>query len=62
MDEFAGAAGRTRGPVAGFDESDAQAPGGSVQGDPAADDAASDDEDVEFALSHVGEGLCAALG
>ncbi len=56
VDEFAGAAGRARGPVAGFDESDAQAPGGGVQGGPAADDAA-DDQDVEFALSHVCEGL-----
>lgn len=62
VDEFAGAAGGARGPVAGFDEAGAQAAGGGVQGCSGADDAASDDEDVEFALGHPGEGAGACFG
>ncbi len=61
VDELAGAAGGARRPVAGLHETGRQSAGGRVQGGARADDAAADDQHVQFALRHPGERL-AALG
>ena len=58
----AGPAGSATAPVTGIDQSDPEATGDRVQGDPGADDAATDDEHVEVGGSQLGGGGRSAIG
>ena len=54
VDELGGLRRGPRGQVAALDQGGAQAPGGGVEGDAGAGDAAADDEDVEAARRPAG--------
>ncbi|MPM57096.1 hypothetical protein SDC9_103914 [bioreactor metagenome] len=61
VDELAGAARGALAPVAGLDDSGAQAPGRGIEGDPGAGDTSTDHEDVELLVRHRLEGRLTRL-